>query len=155
MGLLFIITASECTNQQTVSRPPSLCCFPVCTCCQCLLLGQEEILCSNPPPRSEAALPLSVAKAAALAAAPCCGPRVMTWSAGQEDTGKQGLGCSLLEPSAAALFKFNGDRQPSCHCCCPCWTPGDALQDLLKNPTSTCLLAVGFMFCRNVGLERM
>lgn len=134
----------------------SVLCSPVCTCCQCLSPGQEEILCSNPPPRSEAALPLSVAKAPALAAAHFCKPRVVTRSAGQGDTGKQGLGCSLLEPQAAALSQFRGELQPCYHCCCrPCWTPGDALWDVLKNPSSTCLLVIVLTFCRNVGLERM
>lgn len=138
-----------------LQAPLNVLCFTVCTCCQCLLLGQEEILCSNPPPRLEAALPLSAAKTTVLAAAPFCEPRLMTCSVGQEDTGKQSMGCSLLEPQAAALFQFSGDLQP-CHCCCPpCWTPGDALWDVLKNPSSTCLLAIVLMFCRNVGLERM
>lgn len=35
------------------------------------------------------ALPLSVVKAAALAAVHFCEPRAVTWSAGQEDMGKQ------------------------------------------------------------------
>lgn len=82
MGLLFILTASECTNQEVVSRPPqsvvpqwaraaSVSCLARRKCSVQTLLH---------------ALPLCVVKAAVLAAAHFCEPRVMTWSAGQEDT---------------------------------------------------------------------
>lgn len=45
-----------------------------------------------------------------------------------EDTGRQGSGCSLLEPQTAALSQFHGELQHCCHCCCPCWVQGDALR---------------------------
>lgn len=52
-GVAFYLNCIRmCKPRNTVQALLNILCFPVCTCSPCLLLGQEEILCSNPPPRS-------------------------------------------------------------------------------------------------------
>lgn len=125
-GVAFYLNCIRICKPRKWSPGPPQCVVSQCAHAASVLLpGQEEVLCSNLPPCSEAALPLSVVKATVLAAAHFCEPRVVTWSAGQEDTGKQGSGSSLLKPQAAALSQFHGELQHYCHCCCPCWTQGE------------------------------
>lgn len=80
-----------------------------------------------------------------------CWLQLISVSQGCDLEGRQGSGCSLLEPPAAALSQFPVELQHCCHC----WTLGEALWDLLKHPSTTCLLAIVLMFCQSVGLERM
>lgn len=50
-GVAFYLNCIRMYKPRNSLQAPSMCCSPVCTCCQCFLLGQEEMLCSNPPPR--------------------------------------------------------------------------------------------------------
>lgn len=151
MGLLFILTASECTNQKRSPGPPQCLVFPSEHVQQLFTAGPRRNAVFKASCRLRVSFSSWCCHSSSVGCSSFLWAKAVTWRAGQEEMGRQGSGCSLLQPPAAALSLLPVELQHCCHC----WTHGEALWDLPKNPSTTCLLAIVLMFCQNVGLERM